>query len=71
MCCRCLCILWQGLLGARGTRMEISEEWGLCPRKCRWDAGGGRRAECGQGVPSMMKVLDLEELNGFPGDKRD
>lgn len=51
--------------------MEISEEWGLCPRKCRWDAGGGRRAECGQGVPSTMKVLDLEELNGFPGDKRD
>lgn len=71
MCCCRLCILWRGLLRAGVRGMEISEEWGFCPRKCRWDTGSGRRAECGQRVPSTMKVLDLEELNGSPGDKRE
>lgn len=27
-------------------------------------------SDCGYDVPSMMNVLDLEELNGSPGDKR-
>jgi len=58
------------MAGFAGAGMEITEEGRLCPRKCRWDTGG-RRAECGQGVPSTMKVLDLEELNGSPGDKRE
>lgn len=51
--------------------MGVTEEWGFCPRNCRWNTGSGRRAECGHGVPSTMKVLDLKELNGSPGDKRE
>lgn len=45
LCCCCLCILWQGLLRVGGNGTEIAEEWGFCPRKCRWDTGSGPRAE--------------------------
>lgn len=59
-----------GFARGKGTGMQIREE-GVLPQETPLGCGQRPRAECGQGVPSMMKVLDLEELNGLPGDKRE
>jgi len=63
-CCCCFPsrILWRGLL--RGEGIKINDKCGFCLIKCHWGS------DCGYDVPSMMNVLDLEELNGCPGDKR-
>lgn len=37
LCCRCLCISWRGLLERGEQGRGITEEWGLCPGKHRWD----------------------------------
>lgn len=37
LCCRCLCISWRGLLEREEQGWGITEEWGLCPGKRRWD----------------------------------
>lgn len=50
--------------GGGGEGIKIKDKSGFCPIKCRWGS------DCGYDVPSMMNVLDLEELNGSPGDKR-
>lgn len=70
LCCRCLCISWRGLL-ERGEQGWGSQRSGGSAPGNTAGTGSGWRAECGQGVPSTMKVLDLEELNGSPGDKRE
>lgn len=52
----------------RRVQAQSAGGWDSGSIKCHSDAenqDGGRYS-----VPSMMNVRDLEELNGFPGDKR-
>lgn len=57
-----------GLVRVQRTGMEIARSGTSAPGSATGTRAG---AACGQGVPSTMKVLDLEELNRSPGDKRE